>query len=179
MSHFNHPKSTARSAVVEGSLCSIGAYPPKTGKAAAEAFRTVCAVIVLGLLAIASGCAREAPEAALRATIARMQADAERRDARAVVASVSADFIGPEGMDRDGLRRMLAVVWLRDKQVGVTLGPVQVELIGDGAKATFTAGTTGGAGWLPERAQLHQVNTGWRLEDGEWRLLSASWKPVL
>jgi hypothetical protein len=35
------------------------------------------------------------------------------------------------------------------------------------------AGGTGGI--LPEQAQLYEVETAWRLEDGEWRLLSAEW----
>ena len=130
-------------------------------------------------LALAAGCRREPPEAALRATIDRMHAAAEARDAPALAESVSEEFIGPGGMDRDQFRRTLALVWFRDQQVGVQLGPLDVKLVGDGATVEFTAGTSGGAGWLPERGQLHKVHTGWRLEDGEWRLVSASWEPVL
>jgi len=141
--------------------------------------RAVLTASLWALLAMAAGCARQAPEAALRATIGQMQAAAESRDAGALADAVSEEFVGPDGMDRDQFRRTMALVWLRDKQVGVQLGPLDVELGGDRAKVEFTAGTTGGAGWLPERGQLHQVKTGWRLEDGDWKLISASWSPLL
>ena len=132
-----------------------------------------------GLLALVAGCGREPPEQALRDTLAAMQEAAETRDAATIAGHVSADFAGPGGMDREQFRRTLAVAWLRDREIGVSLGPVEVELIGDRARLAFTAATRGGQGWLPERAQVYQVRTGWRLEDGEWKLLSAEWEPVL
>jgi hypothetical protein len=108
-----------------------------------------------------------------------MQAAAEARDSAALAESMSAEFAGPEGMDRERFRRYLAVIWLRNREVGVKLGPLEVELIGERATVRFTAAATGGEGWLPDRAQVYRVNTGWRIEDGEWRLLSASWEPGL
>ena len=166
-------------AAADWSIHSIGAYPPGTGKARSVWFRALFTGLLGALLTVAAGCSKEPPEAALRATIDRMQAAAEARDAPALVESVSEEFIGPGGMDRDQFRRTLALVWLRDQQVGVQLGPLDVTLVGDGATVVFTAGTTGGAGWMPERGQLHKVQTGWRLEDGDWMLVSASWEPVL
>ena len=142
-------------------------------------FRAVFTALLALALLLAVGCSSEPPEAALRATIDRMQAAAEARDAPGLAESVSEEFIGPNGMDRDQFRRTLALVWFRDQQVGVQLGPLDVKLVGEGATVAFTAGTSGGAGWLPERGQLFKVNTGWRLEDGEWRLISATWEPVL
>jgi hypothetical protein len=130
-------------------------------------------------MALVAGCAKEPPEAALRATIAGMQVAAEGRDVDALMEAVSEEFIGPEGMDRDQFRRTLAVVWLRDKNVGVQLGPLDVAVAGEGARVEFTAGTSGGEGWLPDRGQLHRVKTAWRLEDGDWKLVSATWAPVL
>ncbi len=131
------------------------------------------------VLALAAGCAKDPPEVALRAAIAAMEAAAEQRDANALAEAISSEFVGPEGMGRDQFRRYAAVVWLRDKQVGVQLGPLDLELIGDRARVDFTAATTGGAGWLPDRSQVYRVKTGWRLESGDWKLISASWEPVL
>lgn len=128
------------------------------------------------LLALA-GCSREPPEQALRNTIAAMQAAAEARDSGGLLEHVSEDFIGPEGMDREQFRRYLALLWLRHREVGVSLGPIQVELVGQGARAEFTAATRGGGGLIPDR--VYRVKTGWRLQGGEWRLLSAEWEPVL
>ena len=87
------------------------------------------------------------------------------------------DFAGPGEMDRDRFRRYLALLWLRNRQVGVTLGPLEVELVGpDRARVNFTAAARGGTGWMPERAEVYQVKTGWRLEDDEWKLISADWE---
>lgn len=68
---------------------------------------------------------------------------------------------------------------LGNQKIGVTMGPVTVELHGDTATARFTALLTGGSGaWLPEQAQTYQVTTGWRLQDGDWQLYHAQWEPT-
>lgn len=136
-------------------------------------------MVLAALLALVAGCRREPPEQALRAALAAMQEAAESRDAATITGHVSADFAGPGGMDREQFRRTLAAAWLRDREIGVSLGPVEVEVIGDRARLAFAAATRGGQDWLPDRAQAYRVRTGWRLEDGEWKLLSAEWEPVL
>ncbi len=109
-----------------------------------------------------------------------MQAAAEARDVAAILDPVAEDFVGPEGMDRKVFRQTLALVSLRNEKIGVDLGPMDITLFGDRATASFTAATRGGSGGLlPDRAQVYRVETGWRLETGEWKLISAKWEPVL
>lgn len=175
----SRPQSRRRACAADWSIHSIGAYPPGPGKARGVWKRGVFTLLLAGLLGLVAGCSREPPEQALRDTIAGMQAAAEARDSSALVDTFSEDFIGPEGMDRDQFRRYLAVIWLRNREVGVNLGPLEVELIGERATVRFTAAATGGEGWLPDRAQVYQVRTGWRIEGGEWRLISADWEPAL
>ena len=126
-----------------------------------------------------TGCKREPPEEALRNTVAAMEAAAEKGDADALFDHIAEDFGGNEGMDREAFRRYVMVMGLRRETVGVQLGPLDVQLFGDRASAKFTAALTGGPGWLPNRAQVYDVTTGWRLQDGEWMLISATWKPQL
>ena len=173
------PQSRLRARAGDSSIHSIGAYPPGSGKARSVWKRAAFTACLVVLAALSAGCSREPPEQALRSTIAGMQAAAEARDSDALVESFSEDFVGPDGMDRDQFRRYLAVIWLRNREVGVSLGALEVELIGERATVEFTAGATGGAGWMPDRAQVYRVNTGWRIEDGEWRLISARWEPAL
>jgi ketosteroid isomerase-like protein len=135
-------------------------------------------VLLLGGIALA-GCKREAPEQALRDTIAAMQAAAEARDTDALFEPIAEDFAASEGMDRQAFRRYVTVMSLRNARVSVSLGPIDVKLFGDRATADFTAAVSGGAGLLPENAQVYDVSTGWRLADGEWRLISAKWTPKL
>lgn len=106
-----------------------------------------------------------------------MEAAAEARDSDALVEAFAEDFAGPGGMDKLQFRRYLALIWLRNQDVGVTLGPLTVELVGqDRARVDFTAAARGGANWLPERAEVYQVSTGWRLEGDDWKLISADWE---
>ena len=83
--------------------------------------------------------------------------------------------------DEGAARQLAAAVFLRHREVAARIGPVEVELRGqDDAVARFPVLATGGSGGLlPERGQAYQVETGWRLIDGEWKLRNASWKPAL
>ena len=132
-------------------------------------------VLALGL----SACRREPPEQALRNTIAAMEAAAEAKDNDALFASIADDFTGSEGMDRQGFRRYVTLAGMRAQSVHANLGPIEVKLFGDRASASFTVALTGGAGLLPDQGQVYEVETGWRLEDSEWKLISAKWSPRL
>lgn len=127
-----------------------------------------------------AGCARTPPEQALRETIQALQVAVEQRNAAAVEDHLADDFVGPLGMDRDGARRLAALTFLRHRDIGVTIGPLDLSMQQDHATVRFNAALTGSSGRaLPDAARLYEVETGWRLEDGEWRLTSARWVPRL
>jgi len=150
-----------------------------SGKALRARFRALFTVLACLVLAGLSACSATPPEQALRDTIAGMEAAIEAKDADALVASIADDFGGPDGMDRDRFRRYAALVWLRNREVGVALGPVEVEVMGERAVARFTAATRGGEGFLPDRANVYRVETGWRRDGDDWLLISADWQPAL
>lgn len=140
-----------------------------------------CAVLAsLVSLLLLAACTRGDPETALRATVADLQAALEERDAAAMQQHLADDFIGNQGLDRDGARRMAAAYVLRHRDVGVSTGPLEVALADAHATVRFTAMLRGGSGrLLPDAAQVYDVETGWRLDDGEWKLASARWTPAL
>ncbi len=136
--------------------------------------------MALAIVGCACACARTPPEQALRDTIAQLQRDIGARDADAVTSVLAEDFVGNEGMDRRGARQLAAGTFLRYREVGAKLGPLQVEMQGDRhATVRFTAAISGGAGLVPQEGQVYQVATGWRLVDGDWMLTSADWTPAL
>jgi ketosteroid isomerase-like protein len=136
-------------------------------------------LLVAALLALA-GCSKHTPpEQALRDTIAKMQAAGEARDVDALFAPIADDFAGEGGMDRRQFHAYVALMTMRNQNIGVTLGPIEVKLFGDRATATFTAAVRGGPGFLPDQAQVYAVETGWRRDGEDWKLISASWKPQL
>ena len=132
-------------------------------------------------LAFVAGCSRTSPEQAVRDRIESLQDAVDARDAGDVADMLADDFIGNDGLDKQGARQLAAGTFLRYRDVSAKLGPATVELRGErDAVASFTVLATGGSGGLlPDSGQVYQVETGWRLVDGEWKLLSASWKPKL
>lgn len=143
------------------------------------AWRGHAAAVLLVVLA-AAGCSRTPPEEALRDTVREALGAVESRDAGAVADYLAADFVGPGGLDQDGARRLAAAHFLRHRDVGVLPGPLDLELQGRHARVRFNAVLSGRSGRiLPDSAQAWQVDTGWRLEDGEWRMTSADWTPAL
>jgi len=147
------------------------------GGGAARIRAAAGAVCALALLA---ACSRPAPEEALRAALAEVQESIEQRDAGTLRRYLAEDFIGPGGMDRDQARRTAALYMMRHQSVGLTMGSLDVELQEPHATVRFRAALTGGSGrLLPDRANFYQVETGWRMEGGEWRITSASWTPAL
>jgi len=132
------------------------------------------------LLALSASCTRTDPEAALRGRVDAIAAAIEARDAAAMQRHLAADFIGNDGLDREGARRLAMGYALRFRDVGVSLGPLEVEMAPAHATVRCKAVLRGGSGRaLPDSARIYDVESGWRMEDGEWKLASVRWTPVL
>ena len=144
-------------------------------------FQPIRVLLTAWLVLLLGACSVSDREQQLRQQIRALQEAIDRRDVGDVEALLADDFVGNEGMDRRGARQLAAAVFLRHREVAARIGPVEVELRGqDDAVARFQVLATGGSGGLlPERGQAYQVETGWRLIDGEWKLRNASWKPAL
>lgn len=144
-------------------------------------FQRIATGIAISACLLLSACAKDDPEQAVRLQVQAMQAAIDARNAGDVEDLLAQDFVGNDGMDRRAIRRLAAGVFLRHKDVAAKLGPVSVELRGDrDAIAHFSVLATGGSGgFFPESGQVYQVESGWRLVDGEWHLLNATWTPNL
>ena len=142
-------------------------------------FQPIRTLLTAWLVLLLGACSVSDREQQLRQQISALQEAIDRRDAGDVEALLADDFVGNEGMDRRGARQLAAAVFLRHREIGARLGPVTVELRGEReAIARFSVLATGGSGGLlPEQGQVYQVQTGWRLQDGDWKLLNASWTP--
>lgn len=137
-------------------------------------------IVVLAALVMQAGCTRTPPEQQLREALTALQASVEARDASALEKVLASDFVGPDGLDRDGARRLAGLMFLRHRDIGATLGPPRISIQDQHASVRFTAALTGGGGGiLPDAASVHDVETAWRMEGGEWRLISAQWTPRL
>lgn len=123
-----------------------------------------------------ASCVAPPDEEALRNNIAAMQAAVEERSLAGVMDHITDDFGGSQGLDRDALRRLLQAQIIANAKIGVTIGPITIERQGERATATFSLILTGGSGrFLPERGRAYQITSGWRIEDGEWKVYVAEW----
>ena len=132
--------------------------------------------LALATVVLLAGCTQPDAEQAVRARIADMQAAIDARDAGDVHDLLAEDFVGNDGLDRDGARRLAALYFMRNARIGITSGPLDIQLQDDHATVRTTVVLTGGSGGLlPETGRAHAVTSGWRRERGQWRMTSLSW----
>lgn len=146
-------------------------------------FSTVrCTSILVAIaLSMLAACSSGSSEDALRARVDQLQAAGEAGEISNFMEVVADDFAGNGGeFDRLGLERLLRIVALRHRDIGVTrTGITEVEMHGELATVTMRILFTGGSGgMLPESGQLFLTTSSWRLVGGDWQLVGASWKPV-
>jgi ketosteroid isomerase-like protein len=126
-------------------------------------------------------CARTPDEQRIRNAITAMQQAVEAHQPREFMAYVSADFTGEDGtVDYAGLANILRFQVLRNDKVGVTLGPIDLDMQGDRATAYVVATLTGGSGGLlPEHGAIYSITSGWKRDGKDWRCYNASWEQKL
>jgi hypothetical protein len=129
------------------------------------------------LALLLAACAGDTPEQRLRDTIAAMEEAVEAKAPGDFIDHVSDDFSGDRGnFDRQSLRGFLAAQMMRKEAIGVTLGPLDVKVMGDRAIVRVDALVTGGGGVIPDSGEHLDIESGWRLVDGEWQCYSAELK---
>mgnify|MGYP001028116176 CR=1 FL=1 len=134
-----------------------------------------CLLLAAWMLA---SCHRAPAEQQIRQAIDSAAAAARANDAADVLDVVGDDFIGNDGdLDRDGLRRLLALRALRQDKTGVLTGPVSFERKGDRIIAKFNLVLTGGkpGDLLPDQSAIYAMTTAWRREGSHWRCYAATW----
>jgi len=140
--------------------------------------RTV--LICTALLAL-TACSRTPDDRRIRDDIQAMQQAAEARNPREFMTHVAADFSGNQGsVDREGLHNLMRALVLRNEKIGVTLGPIEVNIDGNRATASLIATVTAGqGGLLPEHGSIYSIQSGWRRDGKDWICFAATWEEKL
>lgn len=137
--------------------------------------RTALGGLLICLLT--TGCAKPPDQVRIRAAIDAMVEAVEQKQTGELMDHVATDFAGSGDVPgRSDVERLLLFHQLRNKNIGVNLRSVNVEVRGDRATASFNALLTGSENWLPERGRDYAFVTGWRLEAGDWKLVNAQWE---
>ncbi len=132
-------------------------------------------IFFITMLCFLAACSAPPDEAALRSEIQAMQQAIEERSADRLLESVDDDFVGPVGMDHDGLQRYATLMLLRQQNVTVVIGPIDVAMFQDRATARFNAVVTGASRFIPEGVESRRVETVWQRDGDRWILISADW----
>jgi hypothetical protein len=138
-------------------------------------------LLIAVLAVVLAGCAEELTvEQQVIAVIRQMEQEIEAGERRAFMTHVADDFAGQSGrMNRDQVRALVVFQLRRYERLQAQLFPIRVRETGpDTATADFRALVTGGPGWIPESGQVYDFDTAWRLQDGDWTVVRADWKPV-
>lgn len=154
---------------------TVGRDGPAPGSCAAGVARFVAVVMLACVLA---ACHHAPAEQQIRQAMDAAASAARANDPSGVLVVVSDDFTGGQGdLDRQGLRRLLAVRALRKDQTGILMGPVSFEHTGERIVAKFNLVLTGGkpGDLLPDAHAILAMTTAWRRDGGKWVCYSATW----
>lgn len=84
-----------------------------------------------------------------------------------------------DSMDRREFHRFMIFQINQNRRLQAQFFPIFVTETGaDAASAHFRLLVTGGAGLLPDRGQLFEVETHWIRDGGDWLLNQAEWEAV-
>lgn len=153
--------------------------------------RRAAVLALAALAAVAAALAvlrlrREEPtdEEAIRALFDGAARAAEERNVREAIAGVSERFRG-HGLDRAGVKQLVALQVLRGEWVSVTVSQVRIAVDGDRARANVDAvlARSGGKGkalqeLLPGEASAHRFLCRLEREGAGWRIVEAEWRAV-
>ena len=133
-------------------------------------------------LALVVACSEPATEeqailAALESTIQAV----EDRSPSDMATHLAEDFAGPGGMDRDRAQAYARAMMLRYQELGVTWTMEEIVIQDRRATTRLAVVMTGRASvaGFGGRGRLMTVDLGWRLDDGEWRIVAAQWSDKL
>lgn len=138
------------------------------------------AFVLLAPLLLLGGCgAGDDPQAALEASVERLQEGLETKQAGEVMDLLHDDFRAQQDMDREWAKRTMALLFLRHKNVKViALGKnswIDSALTSRGYTEA-QVGLTGAEGLIPDSARHYGVKMEWWLEGDEWKLARLTWE---
>lgn len=152
--------------------------------------RTLAVAALLAAAAVAVVVARRAgreppsDEEVIRALLDAAALAAEEQRVGDAVLPVSESFRG-HGLDRLGVKRLVAFHVLRGEWVSVSISGAQVAVEGDDARASVDAVLARGSGkgkslaaLLPGEATAHRFALALAREAEGWRVVAAEWRPI-
>jgi hypothetical protein len=145
---------------------------------------SAAAALLAGAAAVVLRAAPEqSDEDRIRALFSEAARAAEERRAGDAVRPLSERFRG-EGLDRDGVRRLVALETLRGVWTSVAIAATSVAVEGDRARAAVDLVLARGgpgralADLVPAQASAWRVTCDLERETDAWRIVRGRWRPI-
>jgi hypothetical protein len=141
-------------------------------------------VVFTALVMIVAGCGdSQTPDAEVRTVIAQGEQAAEARDLSGIMDLVAPSYGDGQGGGRDELKQYLRGYLVAHQAIHLLTKVESVEFpYRDMAKVSLTLGTLGrdaaAATAFDLAADVYDVELELKLDDGEWRVTRASWRPA-
>ncbi len=142
------------------------------------------ALIVLFVLtaAVFSGCSKDDESARIEKIITTIQTAGEEKNTAGVLEHLSKSYRDPQGLDYDGVRRLLAGYFFRYPKISVYLNALSITVNNGRAQAVFQAVLTSKektgslADVIPQSLGVWNFEVIFQKESGDWKVISARWE---
>ena len=144
--------------------------------------RTIRMIILCVLTAAPLlSCHKTTDEDKVGKVLTGIQRSAEEKQIRTILGHLSKFYHDPQGSDYEGIKGLLAYYFFQHQKVSVYLTDRVVTVQGASAHATFQAVLTGrgpdasAVNVLPEALGVYTFDVTFAKEEGEWKVVSATW----
>ena len=150
----------------------------------------VTALWLICLLALLA-CSKPPAEQQIKNNTKKIQAAIENKKADKVLTYLAEEFqayqsIGTSDkrnaayyLDKNQLRKLMLLQFLRHKNINVSFSAIKVELgpvYNNEAVMKTTAIVTGASGWLPDDGRIYHLVSQWRYLEGDWYMTELEWR---
>ena len=135
--------------------------------------------LFLALALLLAACGKADPQAQLEAAVQKLQDNLEAKNTSAVIDQLDASFQAQDGMDQDGARKTMTLMFLRYASVKVIAVTRKSSIDPTAAQSGLTQAqvlVTGAQGLIPERAAPYEVRMEWRRVSDDWKLARITWE---
>ncbi|RLT92997.1 nuclear transport factor 2 family protein [Ketobacter sp.] len=136
----------------------------------------ICGLLVTLLSSLLACSPPDSAEQIIAEHIATLETAIEEKDPDPVLALIHDNFSTRTGVDKLWVKRTMAFYMLKHANIAILTSGLHIEVLDDTATARLTAVVSGGQGLIPEQGALYQIETEWRLHEGDWQLIYGDWR---
>lgn len=139
----------------------------------------VTIILTAVLLVLPLSCQKKSEEYRVQKIVTFIHDAAEEKKIASILEYISASYSDPQGNDYEGVKGLLAYYFFRHQRVSVYIPGIDASVRGSTARASFQTVLTGAdssvSGVLPESLGVYDFDISLTREEGEWKVVSATW----